>query len=214
MNLWQHTECAPWHTAADHYVPALRVHIGEGLIELDSWYRTQLPERLAARHPPYLTHEELIQVVAWKMKRGVWRARNRALVAGNSAPLVEQVSAEAFAAIPDPRRPLVLLCELSGVGPATASAALAAHRPDLYPFFDEVVAQQIPNLGPVAWTLPYYLRYAEALHERAAQLTAECTHQPWTAHDVSQALWAAGVSEGLRRGPGALPDLIRDQHPA
>src|SRR3712207_8361368 len=49
---------------------------------------------------------------------------------------VVAASRRAFAAIPDDRAPLRLLGELKGVGPATASAVLAAYRPDLYPFFD------------------------------------------------------------------------------
>jgi len=127
------------------------------------------------------------------MRRGVWRARNRALVAANDLALVEQISTDAFAAIPDPRRPVAILSRLDGVGPATASAVLAALRPDQYPFFDEVVARQIPDLGEVAFTLAYYLGYAECLRERATQLDAVCPHQPWTAQDLSQALWAAVV---------------------
>ena len=69
---------------------------------------------------------------------------------------------------------------------------LAAARPDVYPFFDEVVAAQIPDLGPVAFTLAYYARYAERLRERAATLAAGCPEAGWTAHAVGQALWATG----------------------
>ena len=67
-----------------------------------------------------------------------------------------------------------------------ASAVLAAARPDIYPFFDEVVAQQIPGLGPVAFTPAYYGRYADRLRARAGELGGG-----WTAHAVGQALWAA-----------------------
>jgi hypothetical protein len=79
---------------------------------------------------------------------------------------------------------------------------LAAYAPHLYPFFDELVAAFIPGLGPVAFTLPYYLKYASALRERADLLNARCSDaaattgapQRWTAHDVAQALWAVGSS--------------------
>ncbi len=87
--------------------------------------------------------------------------------------------------------PVSLLSGLAGVGPATASAVLAGYSPALFPFFDELVAQQIPGLGAVAFTAPYYQRYAAALRERAAKLDQHCEHLGWTAHAVSQALWAA-----------------------
>jgi hypothetical protein len=104
---------------------------------------------------------------------------------------VKQTSREAFAAVPDPRKPVDILSTLAGVGPATSSAVLACYAPTMYPFFDELVAAQIPGLGKVAFTATYYQRYAAALRERVARLNAQCKHREWTAHDVSQALWTA-----------------------
>jgi hypothetical protein len=72
------------------------------------------------------------------------------------------------------------------VGPATASALASAAAPTTYPFFDELVAAQVPDLGKVAWTLGYYRRYAGALRARAASLPAG-----WTPVMVERALWAA-----------------------
>ncbi len=158
--------------------------------EADFWYRDQFPALVAARNPAFITLEELEQVTRWKMKRGVWRERNRQLVAGNDPMEVESAAHEAFDAIPDPRKPVAILSRLAGVGPATASGVLAALRPDLYPFFDELVAAQIPDLGKVAFTAPYYARYAEQLRERANKLNKACEHGTWTAHEISQALWA------------------------
>ena len=155
-----------------------------------------MPGILAARDPAHLTLDELERVTRWKMGRGVWRARNLALVRGNDPGEVRRLSAEAFALMPDPRRPVALLARLAGVGPATASAVLAAARPAVYPFFDEVVADQIPDLGPVAFTLPYYLRYAERLRERAAALAAACPEDGWTAHAAGLALWANAAGGG------------------
>ena len=127
------------------------------------------------------------------MKRGVWRARNLLLVKNNPEEAVRAASEAAFTLAPDPRKPVARLMELDGVGPATASALLSAIRPDVYPFFDEIVAAQIadPPLGPVAFTLPYYLRYAARLRERAAQLGGDFTPQA-----VSQALFAVAAPAG------------------
>ena len=191
MKLWTSDDCAAWRAALDQYPATILAQDVRGLEELDNWYRDELPTLLAERKAPYITRAELERVTKWKMKRGVWRERNRLLVAGNAPNLVKQTSRDAFAAVPDPRKPIDLMSSLAGVGPATSSGVLAAYRPDLYPFFDELVAAQIPQLGAVAFTASYYQRYAAALRERAADLNRICKDVEWTAHALSQALWSA-----------------------
>ena len=93
---------------------------------------------------------------------------------------------------PEPRR---ALAELDGVGPATASAVAAAAAPEVYPFFDELVAAQVtPALGEVAFTPAFYAKYADALRQRASALGAG-----WTPVMVERALWAhVGGKKGTR----------------
>lgn len=196
--LWDSLDCAAWHMALDRYAEVVRAQGVSGLEELDRWHREELPGLLASRTPPYITREELARVTRWKMKRGVWRQRNLLLVEANLEEEVERTSRDAFAAVPDPRKPVSLLVRLGGVGPATASAALAAHSPKVYPFFDELVAEQMPGLGEVAFTAPYYFRYAEMLRSRAEKLREGCNERSWTANDVSQALWAASGGKAAR----------------
>ena len=191
MSLWESADCADWHAALDRYPAVIAAQGVNGLADLDRWYRDDLPALIAGREPPSLLHDELVRVTSWKMKRGVWREHNRRLVADNEASRVEAASREAFAGVPDPRKPVAVLSSLAGVGPATASAVLAAYCPEVYPFFDELVALQIPALGPVAFTAAYYGRYAAELRAQAARLTGVCPHGAWTAHAASQALWAA-----------------------
>jgi hypothetical protein len=191
MSLWSSEHCDEWHEAAGSYDQVVAAQQVNGLEDLDRWIREDLPAQIKSRSPAHVTRDDLVRATSWKMKRGVWRERNRLLVAGNEADEVERASAEAFAAVPDPGKPVVILCRLAGAGPATASAVLSAHSPEIYPFFDELVAAQIDNLGPVAFTTSYYSRYAARLRERAGQLSESCSHREWTAQDVSQALWAA-----------------------
>jgi hypothetical protein len=191
FNLWNNSECATWHTALDGYPSVIAAQGSERLTRLDRWYLEELPALIKARSEPFITLDELKEVTSWKMARGVWRERNRWLVSGNAPEAVEAASRQAFAAAPDPRKPISTLSTLAGVGPATASAVMAAHAPETYPFFDELVAAQIPGLGPIDFTLKYYVAYAQALRERAIQLTSACPHRPWTPHDLAQALWAA-----------------------
>ena len=155
---WQEDDCAIWQGWLGGYEGAIAALDNEKLSNLDRWFREELPGRIIERVPPCIYHDDLIGIAAWKMHRGVWRERNRQLVASNAPERVEEISREAFAAVPDPRKPVALLSTLAGVGPATASAALAAYAPHLYPFFDEVVAAMMPALGSVAFTLPCYLK--------------------------------------------------------
>jgi hypothetical protein len=191
--LWDNPKHHAWREALDAYPAVIHVQNTNELDALDLWYRETLPALLAARgEDPYITLQELIQATRWKMKRGVWRQRNLVLVSGNSEQAVEETSRRAFAAVPDPRKPIALVATLAGVGPATASAVLSAHTPAVYPFFDELVAEQIPGLGDVAFTPAYYARYAQQLRERAQALNeAGGEDTTWTANDLAQALWSA-----------------------
>lgn len=191
MSLWKTRACGDWHAALERYEDVIRTQQVNGLPEVDVWYREELPGLIAARKPAYVTLAELERAMVWKMKRGVWRERNRQLIRSNPSATVKRLSTDAFAAVPDPRKPVDILSTLAGVGPATSSAMLACYAPAIYPFFDELVAIQIPALGKVAFTAAYYQRYAAALRECATELSAQCKHREWTAHDVSQALWAA-----------------------
>ena len=184
--LWATDERAAWQAALDAYPRVVEEQHVAGLAELDAWFLDDLPARLTRRHPPYLEPDELQDVVRWKMKRGEWRARNLALVQGNPEEDVRSRTRRAFELAPDPRKPVAEVAELAGVGPATASAVLSAFRPDLYPFLDELVGAAIAELGEPKFTLPYYLKYAAALRDRAAALGAG-----WDAQRVGLALWSA-----------------------
>jgi hypothetical protein len=184
--LWSTVDPAPWRAALDAYPEVIVRQGARDLARLDGWYRADLPEAIQRRTPPFLEPDELVDAVRWKMVRGEWRPRNLALVRGNHSATVRATSQRAFALAPDPRKPLAALSELAGVGPATASAVLAAYRPDLYPFLDDVVAAAVPELEEPRFTLAYYVRYAEALHQRAEELGPG-----WTSHSVGLALWSA-----------------------
>jgi hypothetical protein len=192
--LWSATATDKWQAALDRYDDVIAAQGVAKLPERDRWYRDELPAAIRGRRPPYVTHSELVQVAEWKMARGIWRARNLALVKGNDADHVVKTSTDALARIPDPKSPIATLATLAGVGPATASAIAAAAAPDVYPFFDELVAAQIPGLGAVAFTPTYYARYAESIRHRAKELD-----EGWSATDVERALWAhAGGKAGRR----------------
>jgi hypothetical protein len=190
-DLWSNPDSTAWRDALGRYDAVLEAQVVDRLPELDRWYRDALPAEIARRSPPHIDRAGLVRVTQWKMARGVWRARNLALVRGNSEEQVVEVSTEALAQAPDPRRPIAILARLAGVGPATASAVAAAAAPETYPFFDDVAARQVPELGKVAYTLGYYGRYADALRARAAELGGD-----WTPVMVERALWSHGGGKG------------------
>jgi len=192
-DLWGAGASTTWQAALDAYHAVVAGQGVAKLAELDEWYRNALPALLAARSTPHATRAELVRVTEWKMYRGVWRAPNLVRVKGNDADLVHATSARALALVPHPSKPVKELATLDGVGPATASAITAAFAPSTYAFFDELVAAQIPALGPVAWTLGYYAKYAEALRSRAGELGGD-----WTPVMLERALWAnVGGKAGL-----------------
>lgn len=183
-DLWSSSSQKVWHAALGNYDATIALQGVTKLAELNDWYSNELPDAIKNRKQPHIVHSELVKLTEWKMARGVWRAPNLVLVKGNDANIVISNSTEALNKIPHPTSPISTLAKLDGVGPATASAVTAAYAPELYPFFDELVADQIPTLGKVAWTLGYYAKYATALRDRA-----EALGHDWTPATVERALW-------------------------
>src|SRR5947208_13602827 len=100
-----------------------------------------------------------------------------ALVASNPNPFVRQKTSEAFGLPPPSRENTEALSEciklltkdLRGIGPATATAILAAGYPSIVPFFSDEAFRWImwdePSKGPGSWkrkidyNLKEYLTY-------------------------------------------------------
>ncbi|PKX94417.1 uncharacterized protein P174DRAFT_486477 [Aspergillus novofumigatus IBT 16806] len=97
----------------------------------------------------YLEKDELVQLMEWKLKHGVYRPTLLGLVCSNQAALVRRTTASAFATVPasDPMADLVafpkqsletLTAPLRGVGPATASLILSVATA-VAPFYSDDV---------------------------------------------------------------------------
>lgn len=193
-DLWSQPEPA-WRRALDHYEEVVGAQRSKRLPELDRWYRNDLPKAIAGRSDPHVTRGELVKVTEWKMARGIWRGRNLHLVKGNSADEVAEATREGLSRIPDERAPIMRIAKLSGVGPATASAVVAAAAPERYPFFDDLVAAQVPGLGGTKFTMTEYLRYTAELRNRAEALGGD-----WTPALVERALWASSGGKTAAKG--------------
>lgn len=184
--LWSSQNESRWRRAHDAYPAVIERQGVAKLAALDTWYREEFPAVFSMRRLVHITLDELTRVTEWKMHRGVWRAPNLVRVTRNPAEAVIETTVRALSRVPHPTQPIGEIAKLDGVGPATASAVVAAMMPTVYPFFDELVAAQVPDLGPVKWTLGYYARYAALLRARAVALGPD-----WTPVSVERAVWSS-----------------------
>lgn len=191
------TNVAAWKEALSSYDATLQSLSQKktDLLLLDSFYRTQLPHLLCQRRPdPFLTQPELHRLMQWKLSRGKWRPRLLDFVALLDGAAVESASRRAFAALPDLAAAISALASLKGVGPATASAVLAAYAPDVAPFMsDEAMVAAVGNAKD--YTLKQYLLFAGKLQKKAKELSAES--EVFTPSDVERALWSSAIASKL-----------------
>lgn len=165
------------------------------LVSLDDFYCNQLPALIRQRNPnPYITTSELSKLMQWKLTRGKWRPRLLDFVSSLDEALVKSASQKAFQSLPDISKAISELTVLKGVGPATASALLAAYAPDVAPFMsDEAMVAALGNSKD--YTLKQYLVFADKLQNKARELSVE--GDSYTPSDVERALWSSAVGTKL-----------------
>ncbi|CAD5192006.1 uncharacterized protein LOC135599045 [Musa acuminata AAA Group] len=188
-----------WSESLSAYDGRLALLRKPDLLPLDAFYRAELPVLLRRREPrPFLTKPELRRLMQWKLSRGKWRPRLLDYVSSLDEASVDSASRRAFAALPDLSKAVSELTVLKGVGPATASAVLAAYAPDVAPFMsDEAMMAAMGNVKE--YTLKQYLAFAEKLQTKAKDLSAEGII--FTPSDVERALWSSAVGSKLLKSP-------------
>ncbi|XP_035263253.1 uncharacterized protein zgc:112496 isoform X2 [Anguilla rostrata] len=174
------------------------------LLPLDKWYQEELPAAIAGRSERFLTHTELVKLMEWKLTRGKFRPRLQELVATNSSETVERCTKKAFGLLPDITAAVTELSSLKALGPATASAVLAAGAPELAAFMADEAVESIPGLKPIQYTVKHYSLYLQRVKERTQALNKVDTDQDWTPHKVELCLWAWAVASKLQ------PSLLQD----
>ncbi|XP_015276367.1 PREDICTED: uncharacterized protein LOC107118524 [Gekko japonicus] len=140
------------------------------LVTLDKWYQEELPAAIAERKERYLTREDLVKLMAWKLSRGKFRPRLQQLVATNSSEAVESCTGKAFGLLPDVAAAITELSRLKAVGPATASAILAAGAPEAAAVMTDEAMESIPGLGPIQYTLKHYMIYLSKIQSCVEKL--------------------------------------------
>lgn len=208
--------------------------------DLDNWRNSDLPTTLLARHKDHnlhITKHELRLLMDWKLAKGKFRPTLPKLINSNDEKSVEEVSRSAltdFVAkaekLPEDvsfldfseivNTLLKTLCELKGVGPATASLVLSLLREITKwapPFFsDESFAFFIekplrPGL-PIKYNFKEYVNeYVNVLFHISREVGSDMVLlerggwalQMWLLHDITK---FAGVENPL----GAVSDAFAD----
>ncbi|EEC14217.1 conserved hypothetical protein, partial [Ixodes scapularis] len=185
---------------------ALRTKKGgpEELIKLDAW-QEQLPKTIQARKDKHLVHEELVKIMKWKLMRGKYRPQLLDLVRINTELAVKSTSKKAFRKLPNLSGAITALTNLKGIGPATASAILAAAFPEQAPYMADESMLSTPGVEATDYTLAEYLNYAERIKTCTDQLAQKDPEGKWTPHKVELVLWAHYVARELK--PSLLEDI-------
>ncbi|XP_068672095.1 uncharacterized protein [Montipora foliosa] len=164
------------------------------LLELDQWFQHQLPQEISKRSQKFLTKEELVKLMEWKLTRGKFRPRLTQLVQTNNNQTVKDVTSKAFQCLPDVKSAINELTKLKAVGPATASAILCAGSPKI-PFMADESMQAIPRLGKIDYTLKFYLQFLESIRSRVENLVNKDPEGDWNEHKVEICLWTNVVGQ-------------------
>jgi len=178
----------------------------EILIKLDKWYQNELPKKIKSRgKEAHLTHEEIVQTIKWKLARGQFRPRLKDLIQMNTPRVVMQESKKAFRAIDkkkDLEAAVSALSNLKGVGPAMASAVLAAGAPEIAPFMADELLMSMPEVEGIDYTMKEYMKLVEKTKECVDRLNAQ--GGSWNPHKVEMTVWTYYIARDLK------PELLDD----
>lgn len=118
--------------------------VASKLRDLDQSRYNTIPKTVAGRKaggPSYLTKEEVIRLVEWKLSHGTFRPSLKKLVESNSENDIRTASVNAFSRNVNSKENVKTamedLTKLKGIGPATASLLLSVCHPEEVPFFSD-----------------------------------------------------------------------------
>jgi len=181
------------------------------LLKLDKWFQNELPKKIKSRgKEAHLTHDELVQTIKWKLARGKFRPRLKDMIQMNTPRVVKQETSKAFRNLfkrNDLEASVSALCNLKGVGPAMASAVLAAAAPEMAPFMADECLLSMPDIEGIDYTMKEYMKYVEKTRQCVERLNACSEGNTWTPHRVELAVWTHYVAYDLK------PELLNDLPP-
>jgi len=148
----------------------------------------------------HLIHEDLVQTIKWKLARGKFRPNLVNLIQMNTPRVVLTETKKAFRNIfkkEDLNAGMSALCNLKGVGPAMASAILAAGAPHMAPFMADECLLALPEVDGLDYTMKEYNRLVEHVNACVTRLNA-IQPDTWTPHKVELTIWAHYIANDLK----------------
>ncbi|MBA0671497.1 hypothetical protein Gotri_014422 [Gossypium trilobum] len=204
------TDLSIWKEALSSYKSRIQSLNKPNLISLDEFYTHDLPSLLRQRNPnPFITTAELSRLMQWKLTRGKLRPRLLNFVSSLDDSSVQSVSQKAFLSLPDISKAISQLTVLKGVGPATASAVLAAYAPETAPFMsDEAMVAALGSSKD--YSLKQYLLFVEKLQSKS-KVGEELSSMgdSFRPSDVERALWSSAVGVKLQSSQTAPDNKIK-----
>ncbi|EPS73631.1 hypothetical protein M569_01125, partial [Genlisea aurea] len=184
-----------WKEVLKHYEAVMEALQKPDLVSMDDFYRRELPDLLRGREPgAYITKGELYRLMQWKLRRGKWRPRLLSFVSDLRDDAVRDCSRKAFSSLPDISKAVSELTVLKGVGPATASAVLAAFSPDIVPFMSDEAMEAVIG-DSKDYSLKRYTMFVDKIQAKAKELST--SEDPFQPSDVERALWCSSVGAKL-----------------
>lgn len=180
------SQASLWEQIDARHGEMLKEKGGAKLVKLNK-FCDDLSQRLHEESSPTISKDELLQLVEWKFAKGKPRYALNNLLKSNQPATVEKCATLAFSQSQEGniRGAMDYLCELRGVGPATASALLSLHRDDLFAFMDDEVIECLYE-GKRGYTMKIYLD----VNEKCTDI-ADTLGDDWTPRRVGRALWTA-----------------------
>lgn len=189
------SDSSRWATALASYDKAIEVvsrerKLGSRLKEVDQWLLHHYPVLVESRGADkYITLDELVRIMEWKLSRGKDRPMLMSYIKQNSNSCVLSISRASFILVSKGNwlEGVKKMAELKGVGPATASAILTPVFPNTLVFMaDEVLEASTGKKRE--YTLKAYERVREVIYQKSADMG-----DTWSMDKIGRAMWAAGI---------------------
>ncbi|KAI8112523.1 hypothetical protein M9434_003846 [Picochlorum sp. BPE23] len=199
--LWASGSLDDWKALVSSY----DTRIGEHKVsDHERWFRDCLPNLLVTQQG-CLSKEQFIRLVEWKLARGKFRPSLRGYAAKQDPKALATASKEAYRILHDEKRgedavlnALRVLTGLKGVGPATASAMLAA-MDDSIPFMSDEALMVC--LGKREYTVKAYQALFSKMRDKQAALLANAGQDDGICiKDMEAALFASSIALSDTRG--------------
>ena len=200
--LWESCDKGQWLKYVSGYPSCIRQLAnskkkGPGtLVEDDEWIRKQVPKLISSGE---FNAASMSRVMRWKLSKGKFRPGLQQKADSLDDNEVQEAVKKSQKYLPgDVKSALRCLTEFNGIGPATASAVIAAVDGTV-PFFSDEAFTAATNVKSIKYTEKSYLEYCNLLSTKSTSLNSQRSKRSYsdrviskkfTAEEVQRALWS------------------------